>query len=365
VTDDSRYWLGFSLVPEIGPRRIAMLCEHFDSLADAWGAPEQALRYAGLDGIALKNLLVARKRFDLQAEYERVQKAGAHLISLNDDRYPALLKPLPDAPPILYVKGDLTPADAKAVTVVGTRKASHYGRTAAYQLSKELASQGVTIISGLAQGIDAAAHQGALDAGGRTIAVLGCGIDRLYPREHEELARKITQHGALVSEFRLTTPPEARNFPRRNRVLSGMSLGVLIAEAPEKSGALITALFAAEQSREIFAVPGSIFTAAGTGTNRLIQDGAKLVISAADILNELDIAHNRVERHIRIAETLARPDTDQEAILMQHMDSEPIHIDDLARMAGLPVAVVSSALTMLELKGLAQNVGHMQYCLKS
>jgi DNA processing protein len=361
--DERHAWLGFSLIPEIGPRRISYLRQKFSSLVDAWGASERALREAGVKGQPLTNILRMRQKLNPQAELTRVEQAGAHLLTLDDDLYPALLKPLPDAPPVLYIKGALALEDTTAIAIVGTRKATHYGRSAAIEISKHLAANGVCIISGLAPGIDAAAHRAALAANGRTVAVLGCGIDRLYPPEHAELAAQIVKQGALVSEFPLGTPPDGRNFPRRNRIISGMALGVLIVEAPEQSGALITAGIAAEQGRDVFAIPGSIFSLASGGTNKLIQDGAKPVMRADDILNELQIARTRAEAHVRLASALAFPENELETQVMALLSHEPIHIDDLARACKLPVAVISSALTMLELKGLAQNIGHMQYCL--
>ncbi len=372
--EESFFWLGFSLVPEIGPRRIALLKSVFHELRAAWTASEHAIRNAGLGGKALENLLRARSQLDLAREMDRIHRLGARLITLDDDDYPPHLKPLADAPPVLYVKGSLLPTDANAIAAVGTRKATHYGRSAAHQLCKQLASHGVTIISGLAQGIDAAAHQGALE-GGRTIAVLGCGIDRIYPPEHTELASHILQRGAIVSEFPLGAPPEGRNFPRRNRVISGMSRGVLVIEAPDQSGAIITAGLAAEQGRDVFAVPGSIFSSASTGTHRLIQDGATLVMRGSDVLNALKFADILPEPVMMpmptipvstdlSAEPVADDEvTDVEISLMRLLSKSPTHIDELVQLSGFPIATVSSALTMLELKGLAQNIGHMQYCL--
>ena len=361
--EERHAWLGFSLIPEIGPRRISFLRERFSSLVNAWQASENALREINLGDTALGNLRQLRQKLNLEHELERIDKAGAHILTPDDEDYPPLLKPLPDAPPVLYVKGKLTAEDATAIAVIGTRKATNYGIAIANEMSKQLAEQGVSIISGLAQGIDAAAHRSALAGGGRTIAVLGCGIDRVYPREHTHLAQDIIQNGALVSEFPLGIPPEGRNFPRRNRIISGMALGVLIVEAPEKSGAIITASIAAEQGRDVFAVPGNILSTTSSGTNRLIQDGAKLVMRVDDILNELQIAKTRAESHIRLASALAHPENELEGRVMQQLGVEPIHVDEIARVCGLPIAVINSALTMLELKGLAQNVGHMQYCL--
>jgi DNA processing protein len=330
-------------------------------MAQAWNAPESALRAAGLDGAALRNLLHTRTQIDLDHEVERVRRLGAHLVSLDDPAYPEALLNIPDSPPLLYVKGTLAEMDATALAVVGTRKATPYGRDAAYQLSRELAAQNVTIISGLAQGIDERAHRGALDGGGRTIAVLGSGIDKLYPMAHSELARQIAQSGAVISEFPLGTPPEGRNFPRRNRIISGLSLGVLIVEAPIQSGALITAVAALDQGRDVFAVPGSIYSQASAGTNRLIQEGAALITCADDILGALNVA--RTTAHTRLIAERVAPANPTEQLLLENLSAEPLHIDDLARISGLPITVVSSTLTLLELKGLAQNVGTMQYCL--
>jgi DNA processing protein len=358
---DAKYWLGFSLVPEIGPRRIQLLCAAFGSLSAAWTASERRLREVGLEETPTQNLLRTRTQLDLDAELARVDRVGARLLTLCDETYPTLLREVPDAPPVLYVRGTLLPQDDLALAIVGTRKATTYGRDVAAHLARQLARSGVTVVSGLAHGIDAAAHRGAMEGGGRTIAVLGCGIEQVYPRDHRELAHEIVQRGALVSEFPIGMGPEARNFPRRNRIISGLCLGVLVAEAPEHSGALITTTVAAEQGREVFAVPGNIFSPVSGGANRLIQDGAKLVITVEDILDELDIAHRNVQTKT-IAERIA-PANETEARLLQYLSSEPLHIDELVRLCGLPITTVTSTLTLLELKGLARSVGHMQYSL--
>lgn len=356
-----KYWLGFSLIPEIGPKRLAALLNYFDSLPDAWHASESQLVQAGLEKQAISNLQRGRALLDLDVELERIHKAGARLLTLTDDDYPALLKEQSDAPVVLYVRGTLSPADDQALSIVGTRKATPYGRDAAHYLAKQLAAHNVTVISGLAHGIDSAAHRGALDGGGRTLAVMGSGIDLVYPRNHERFAQEIASQGALISEFPLGTPPEARNFPRRNRVISGMALGVLVVEAPETSGALITASIAADQGRDVFAVPGNIFNPMSSGNNRLIQEGAKLVMHVNDILDELRIVHDAVQTR-----TITRrlvPSNPVEAQIARYLGADPLHIDDIVRLCGLPVAEVSSTLTILELKGLVRNIGAMQYCL--
>ena len=358
---DHKYWLGFSLVSEIGAKRLSLLHSWFGELKNAWTASESQLNQSGLEKQPIANLLSTRRTLDLDAEMAKVQNVGAWLVTLTDDEYPAQLRKLPDAPPVLYIKGTLIPPDERALAIVGTRKATTYGRDAAHYFAKELAGNGVTIVSGLAQGIDIAAHRGALDGGGRTFGVLGNGIDKIYPREHLKLAQEITQHGAIISEFPIGTPPEARNFPRRNRIISGLSLGVLVVEAPEKSGAMITATVAAEHGRDVFAIPGNIFSMTSAGTNRLIQDGAKLVMNVADILDEFNIVHNNVQTRV-VTEQIA-PANANEIKILDYLSADPIHIDDLVRMSGLSVAMVSSTLTILELKGLARSVGYMQYCL--
>jgi DNA processing protein len=356
---DEKYWLGFSLVPEIGPKRLAHLLNWFGDLSAAWTASEGQLRQSGLEKQPTANLLATRTRLDLDAELAKVERSGAWLLTLADNHYPSLLSQFPDAPTLLYIRGALATEDNRALSLVGTRKATNYGRDVAYDLAKQLAQNGITVISGLAHGVDTAGHRGAIDGGGRTIAVMGCGIDRIYPVDNRELAQEITRHGAILSEFPLGAPPEGRNFPRRNRVISGMALGVLVVEADIGSGALITAEIALEQGREVFAVPGNIYNHTSRGTNQLIQDGAKLVMSVSDILDELDIRHESVQIQT-ITERIV-PANPAEARLLEHLTADPLHVDDIARLCGLPIAIVTSTLTVLELKGLARSVGQMQY----
>lgn len=359
--DDRQYWLGFSLVSEIGPKRLANLLRHFNSIEGAWKASEKQLSAIGLDQRAIHNLSIQRQQLNLDSELSKIAQLGAQLITLADDDYPPLLKQLDDPPLVLYVRGRLAPEDQRALAVVGTRRATTYGRTVAHRLSKELAAQGITIISGLAHGIDSAAHQGALDGGGRTLAVLGNGIDQIYPRDQVKLAEQIMRCGALISEFPLGMPPDKRNFPRRNRVISGLALGVLVAEAPENSGALITTETASAQGREVFAVPGNILNPMSRGSNRLIQDGAKLVIDVRDILDEFNITYTNTQTRTKTERLV--PDNPVEVQILAALQTDPIHIDDLVRTLGLPVHLISGTLTILELKGLAQSSGNMQYSL--
>lgn len=355
------YWLGFSLVPDIGPKRLHHLLGYFGDLGRAWHASETTLRQAGLEAAPLASLLQVRSRLNLNAQLERIHKAGVHLLTQADEAYPALLRSLTDAPPVLYVKGELTSDDARALAIVGTRKATTYGRDAAAYFARQLAAQGLTIISGLAHGIDAVAHRSALESGGRTLAVLGTGVDVVYPPDHRQLAQEISQQGALVSEFPLGTRPDRHNFPRRNRIISGLALGVLVVEAPEHSGALITTTTAAEQGREVFAVPGTIFGPASAGCHRLIQDGAKLAMSVEDVLSELNVAYQAVETRAT-TERLAA-DSEIERRLQALLTDAPQHVDAIVRSSGLAVALVTSTLTLLELKGLARSVGPMLYSL--
>jgi DNA processing protein len=259
---------------------------------------------------------------------------------------------------VLYVRGQLAAVDAWAVSVVGTRRATVYGRQAAEELSEGLARNNVTVVSGLARGIDSIAHKTALKAGGRTIAVLACGLDMVYPPENLNLAHQILENGALVSDYPLGTQPRSEFFPRRNRIMVGMSLGVLVVEGDLKSGALITARQALDENREVFAVPGSIYTPTFRGTNWLIQHGqAKLVTKVEDVLEELNLT--MATHQMEAKEVLPADET--EARILRFLSAEPIHIDDVLRTSGLEVSAVSSALAMLELKGMVRAVGNMSY----
>jgi DNA processing protein len=359
--DARKYWLGFNVVKGVGPVRLRALRQYFGDLETAWRASESDLLAAGLDRRTLASMIQARQSINLDSLVEEVDKLGAAVLTLDDPDYPALLRELPDAPPVLYVKGALLDADQWAVAFVGTRRSTVYGRDMTHQLVIVLVDAGITIVSGLALGIDAAAHKAALDAGGRTIAVLGCGIDMIYPPEHRNLAEAIIENGALVTEFPPGTPPEGKNFPVRNRTISGLSLGVVVVEAPANSGALLTADQAIEQGRDVFAVPGNVTSKSSLGTNRLIQNGAKLVISADDILDELNLTRTTVETRTQVR--AVAPSNKTEEVLLHHLADEPRHIDDLCQLAGLPITQVSSALAIMELKGIVRRLEGMYYTL--
>ncbi len=263
---------------------------------------------------------------------------------------------------MLYVRGTLAPQDEWALAIVGTRRASPYGRQMTEKLATELARQSITIVSGLARGIDTVAHHATLEAGGRTLAVLGCGPDLVYPPENAKLAARIVECGAILTEFPPGTQPEPGNFPARNRLISGLSLGVLVTEAPETSGALITTRFAAEQGRDVFAVPGNVTSRGSVGANRLIQDGAQMVLEVGDILSELNLhlAPQQMEM-LELREALPENAGEARLLALLAASDDPGHIDDLCRASGMPIAEVSGTLVMLELKGLVRLVGPMTY----
>jgi len=341
----------------IGPTRLRALLDYFGDVERAWRAPAEELRRAGLDRRSQENLIAARAALDLDRELKRIAAAGAQVLTWESPSYPRLLREIHDPPPVLYIKGTLKEEDAWAVAVVGTRRASAYGREVTRRLTRALSRSGITIVSGLARGIDSEGHRAALEAGGRTIAVLGCGIDHIYPPEHRKLAQQITAQGALVSDYPLGTKPEGKNFPPRNRIISGLSLGVLITEAGIRSGALITADFAADQGREVFAVPGSILTRGNAGTNALIRDGAPVVLCPEDILEELNLT--MVAEQTEARQVLPADET--EATLLAHLSAEPTHVDELQQQVDLPIAQVTSTLAMMELKGMIRQVGGMKY----
>ncbi len=357
---DLRYWIGFNHVSGIGPAKIRALLDHFGSLADAWQASPLQLKQIGIDRRSVENFLETRSTIDLEAEFDRVVEAGINILVWDSPNYPKYLKEIPNPPPLLYMKGQITSGDQWAVAVVGTRRLTTYGRQVTQDLVRALVNNNITVVSGLARGIDSVAHKAAVDAGGRTIAVLGSGLDNLYPAEHRTLADRITNgHGALLTEYALGVRPEARNFPPRNRVISGLSMGVVIVEAGRKSGALITSTFALEQDREVFAVPGNINSPASDGTNRLIQQGAKLVRTVDDVLEELNLT--MVPQQVAVQQVI--PETAEEAVLLEYLTHQPVHIDDLIRQAKLPSGLVGSTLALMELKGMVQQVGGMNYVL--
>ena len=351
------YWIGFNLVKGIGSVRMKALLEYFGDAQTAWEASPSELYAAGLPQRVVEILLQVRSSISLEKVWERLLSAGISVLTWEDPGYPSRLAEIDQPPPVLYLRGALLDEDRWAVAMVGTRRITAYGRQATEEIAGTLARSGVTIVSGMARGVDAVAHQACLNAGGRTLAILGSGLDRIYPPENRRLADEICEHGALLSDYPLGTPPDAANFPPRNRIISGLSRAVIVVEAGETSGALITAAFAAEQGRDVYAVPGSIFAPQSKGTNRLIRDGASPLLNSQDVLQNLNLASVQEYRQAR----LSLPADATEAQLYQLLSEEPLHVDEIRARSSLPIELVSSALTMMELKGMIRHLGGMHY----
>ncbi|MFP5265148.1 MAG: DNA-processing protein DprA [Blastocatellia bacterium] len=351
-------WVALSFVTGVGSRTAAMLIDEFGSPAACFEAGRAALESFGLKREAIEAIKSPEPRARARQQLEDVARISGEVIALEDERYPPLLRETYDPPIVLYARGDLARALAQpAVAIVGSRHCSTYGRNVAEMLSRELSERGVTVVSGLARGVDSAAHLGALEGGGLTVAVMGTGLDTIYPKENRRLADRITEQGALVTEFPLDTPPLPQNFPFRNRVISGISLGVLVVEGAERSGSLITARMAYEQGREVFAVPGNITSSKSFGPNHLIKDGGKLVQSWRDVVEEFPaeakasiLASERVEKR---AEQLSIDEvalSDSERLLLTLLKEDaPIHIDELISRAGLSPGELMGALLRLEM----------------
>ncbi|MQC28168.1 MAG: DNA-protecting protein DprA [Chloroflexi bacterium] len=357
-TNDLPYWVGLHRISRLGAARFALLEAAFESLEEAWGAGREALLAAGLDQRTADEVVRRRPEIDPPAELERIAAAGIRALHRLHPAYPTRLREIADAPPVIYVQGSWEAQDEWGLAVVGTRRATAYGRQAAGELARGLAANGVAVVSGLARGIDTIAHRAALDAGGRTVAVLANGLDTVYPPENRGLSAEIAEHGALITDYPLGTKPRAEFFPRRNRIMSGVALGTLVVEGDVKSGAMITARLAGEQSREVFAVPGSIFSPQSRGPFELLRDGATPVSSVEHILEALNLT--MIGAQIDFGR-VAPPATPEEQSLMSALTREPRHVDEVVRNTGLAAAQVSATLALLELKGLVRNVGAMQY----
>lgn len=360
MNENLRYWVGFSQVRGIGPARLRLLLDYYGKIDQAWQANPGELRAIGLDRRSIENLVKVRQTLDLEAELEKLAKLKVSVLSWESQAYPALLKNIHNPPLVLYVRGQFTPQDEWALAVVGTRRATSYGRECTRMFVQGLVQNNITIVSGLAYGIDTEAHQSAIKAGGRTLAVLGCGVDISYPAENRKLSQTIVENGALISEYPLGTKPESGNFPQRNRIISGLSLGTLLVEGEVRSGARITADYALEQGREVFAIPGPISRKSSAGPNHMIQHGgAKLVTQVNDILEELNltmVAHHSAARAII-------PDNEIEAVLLKQLSLEPTHVDDLGNVTNLSAAEIASTLILMELKGMVRQVGGMNYVI--
>lgn len=356
-SDDPRYWIGFQLIPNIGPVRTRQLVEHFGSAERAWLASESALRGTGLSSDLVTGIVRGRSTVNLDDEVDKLAIHDVRAISIDSSDYPRLLKHIPAPPTVLYMKGSYEPLDDLAIGVVGTRRSTTYGADVTRQITGDLAGAGVTIVSGLARGIDTIAHDAALNAGGRTLAICGCGLDLVYPPQNRKLAARIIEQGALISEYPIGVPPDGPHFPARNRIISGLSRGVLVVEAPKRSGALITTSFALDQGRDVYAVPGSALSKVSEGCHDLIRAGATLVTSAEHILEELNVPASQSAVQSR----MVLPETDAERLLLGCIGAEPRHINELSMDTGLPIHEANGTLLTMELKGLIRQSGAQHY----
>lgn len=354
------YWIWLSRINGIGARKFLSIYEHFGDIEKVYSAKE--IDFYGISNINKRdvNHILKNKNLEETIEYmKKLKKQKVGLLLYKDNNYPTLLKEIYDPPAVLYYKGNMK-IDDIAISIVGSRKASYYGLKMAKKLAYELASLGVTIVSGMAKGIDTYAHKGAIEAGGKTIAVLGCGVDVIYPIENSDLMKEIETKGLILSECPLSTLPKANNFPVRNRIISGLSLGTIIIEAGEKSGSLITAEFALEQGRNVYAIPGNIDSQTSKGTNNLIKEGAKVVTSVEDIIedfipyltSEISSLNRKKEQN---EELKYKELSEEEKTIIEKIKMGYICGDEIIRASNYPASIVNSCLTMLELKGLIEK----------
>jgi DNA processing protein len=356
MADNIFYWLALSLVPGVGSTLFKRLLERFKTPEAVFRAPARELSVVeGLGEKVVQDICRGPFEKGVERELYLLEKVGGKIVTSGDEGYPKRLKEIYDPPPVLYVRGQIKKEDELAIAIVGSRKTSPYGRWFTERVSRELVQQGVTVVSGMARGIDSVAHQGAVSEGGRTIAVLGCGVDIVYPRENRKLCEQIMDHGAVVSEFPMGSPPEAGHFPKRNRIISGLSLGVVVVQAGKGSGSLITANYALEQGRDVFAVPGNVGAESSQGTNQLIKEGAKLVVSSGDILEEILPHWKRDEKKIEEVEDRGKGLSEEERALYALLGDVPLHIDAIIRETQLEPGKVSSLLLNLELKGMVSQ----------
>lgn len=358
MSENQIYFNAFNQISQIGPVRFRKLLNFFPNLKTAWQASPGELQKAGLEESIVQKILEARTQIDPENEYGKLEKLQIKLITFQDENYPKLLQEIPNPPAVLYLRGELAPADDLAIAVVGSRKFSNYGSQVAHDLVRDLVRANLTIVSGLALGIDALAHHTALRYEGRTLGILACGVDSIYPASNRILAEKILGgRGAIFSELPLGTPPLKHHFPHRNRIISGLALGTLVIEAGLDSGALITAHHALEQNRQVFAVPGSIFNPASAGPNNLLKMGAKPVTGATDILEELNLTH--LAEQLETADIIG--DNEEEQKILGVLSRQPLHFDQITKIVGLSTSVLAATLTIMEMKGKIRNLGANQY----
>lgn len=363
TNSDLKYWVAISQFAKIGAARFKRLYNHFPTMQVAWQADLLELQKAGLEPNLAQEFIFIRKQIDPDAEMAKLERENIQVVTVKDQAYPQLLKEIFYPPALLYLKGKITNLNNKFnLAVVGTRKISNYGKQITPTLVKPLVQNGFTITSGLALGTDAIAHQTTIETQGATIAVLGSGLDEqsIYPSANRYLAKNILEHdGTIISEFPIGTLPLKHNFPTRNRIIAGLSLGTLVIEAAESSGALITAYLALEQNREVFAVPGSLLNLTSVGTHKLIQKGAKLITGYQDILEELNLQ----EAKQFISNQKVLPTSPEEEAIIKTLRNEPTPIEQIIKNSDLPVSQVNSCLSLMEMKGMVKNLGGQNYIL--
>ena len=351
MREESLLLVALNLIPDLGSVKIRSLAEKFKNINEFMKADAgDFLEIPGIGKKLCETIITHRSKINPHMEFEKASRQNVDIVTLLDEAYPESLKEIYDPPPVLYIKGNKSVLNNKAIAIVGSRKASTYGRRVAMSFAKELALMNINIVSGMARGIDSFAHKGAIEAGGPTTAVFGCGIDVVYPPENEALMQKIMECGCIISSFPFGTGPLPGNFPARNRIISGLALGTLVVEAAEKSGSLITADFSLEQGREVFAIPGNIFSPYSRGTHKLIKQGAKLVESVKDILDELYLEMpNNINKGEKIDDGNL---TANERSIFELIDYHPIQIEELISKSKIDSKKVNAILTRLELKGL-------------
>jgi len=355
-----KYLHALNKIEGVGAQKMRTLLNGFDNAENVWRAGLPDLEKILGNNKLSEKIFYEKQKINPDAEWEKLKKENINIVEFTNPAYPLLLKQIHNPPFIIYTRGKLNFNESPAISIVGSRKFSAYGEQAATAFSRDLAKVGFTVVSGLALGIDAFAHRGALEANGKTIAVLGSSIDddNIYPRANFSLAKEIIESGGLLmSDYSPETSATTMTFPARNRLIAGLSLGTLIIEAGEKSGALITARMALESNREVFAIPGSIFSPSSCGTNNLIKSGAKLVTGVQDILEELNFSHTA---EIKQA-VLKIPENKEEEILLTILSDIPMHIDTIAKHSDLGMSIISSTLSMMEIKGWAKNIGGQNY----
>ncbi len=356
-------FVALNLIGDIGSIRLHKLLSYFEKPEKILNASQEKLTQILGMGEKLTSRINSFKKEDLNKELDLIKRLNLQIVTLDDKNYPANLKNIPDPPIVLYIKGEIKKEDNNSIAIVGSRRASFYGLSSTENFARELSERGFTIISGMARGIDTQAHKGALKQNGRTLAVMGSGFNYIYPPENKELSEEISQNGAVISEFPINTKPLKQNFPQRNRVISGLSLGVLVVEAARNSGALITADFALEQGREVFALPGKVDSQNSYGTNGLIKQGAKLVSCVEDIVEEFNwrLTSNKAKTGEKIEDNLNLSINDEESRLYNLVSHEPIILDDIAEKLNLDISQISDILLKLQLKKLVRELPGKQF----